>query len=312
MLISDKNYVHDIEETRKEFWRKTPAERRKVLMPFIWDSVAKMGQIYGNRLLKNHFNLTNGLHFSYPGYNEILTGRADDERINSNDKIFNPNISILEIANNNKKYKNRVAAFGSWDVFPYILNYNRSEIPINAGFMEAFGDDISECEALLNNLQNDIESPWATVRLDVFTHNYALEYLKRKNVDLLYIAYGETDDFAHDGKYDEYLKSAHRSDKFIKELWQYVQQNPDYKNNTTFIITTDHGRGYEPIDTWKHHSNEVKGCDETWLIAFGKGVSPKGEMSKHEQLYTNQIAASISQLLGIEKPEKCGEAINFK
>ncbi len=312
LLISNKEYVHNVEALKKEFWRNTPEERRQVLMPFIWNKVAKMGQIYGNRNLGNNFNLSNGLHFSYPGYNEILTGKADDEHINSNAKMLNPNVNILEIANNSEKYKNRVAAFGSWDVFPYILNYKRSKIPVNAGFMEATDDNITEREDLLNNLQKDIPSHWNTVRLDVFTHHYAMEYLKRKNVDLLYIAYGETDDFAHDGEYDKYLQSAHLLDHLIQDIWNYIQQNTDYKDNTTVIITTDHGRGYKPIDSWKHHSNEIKGCDETWLIAFGKGVSSKGEISKNEQFYTNQIAASIAQLLGIKAPEQAGKPINFK
>jgi len=44
-------------------------------------------------------NLTNNHWFSYPGYNEILTGKADDDRISSNNKIPNPNKTILELVN---------------------------------------------------------------------------------------------------------------------------------------------------------------------------------------------------------------------
>jgi hypothetical protein len=59
--------------------------------------------------------------FSYPGYNEILTGKADDQNIFSNDKIPNPNETILEqFAKTYDPLK--VAAFGSWDVFDYIVN----------------------------------------------------------------------------------------------------------------------------------------------------------------------------------------------
>ena len=36
---------------------------------------------------------------------------------------------------------------------------------------------------------------------------------------IVFIGYGETDDFAHDGKYDEYVMAANRTDRFIKELW---------------------------------------------------------------------------------------------
>src|SRR5699024_9326815 len=139
--------------------------------------------------------------FSYPGYNEILTGEADDERINSNEKMNNPNITILEELNNSEAYAGKVAAFGSWDVFPYIINEQRSGVPVNAGFEKSKGDDLTKIEQFLNKAQPNTPSPWGSVRLDMFTHNYALEYMKRKHPDMVYIAYGETDDFAHGGNY---------------------------------------------------------------------------------------------------------------
>ena len=42
--------------------------------------------------------VTNGLWFSYPGYNEMLTGVADP-RVDSNDKKVNPNLTVLEWLN---------------------------------------------------------------------------------------------------------------------------------------------------------------------------------------------------------------------
>src|SRR5690606_22459764 len=109
-------------------------------------------------------------------------------------------------------------------------------------------------EKYLNILQPQTHSPWSGVRLDIFTHHYALEYMKRKHPRVTYIAYGETDDFAHDGRYDHYLHAARRTDKFIREIWEYCQSDPFYKDNTTFIITTDHGRG----------GSGKKGMDFTW------------------------------------------------
>ena len=79
----------------------------------------------------------------------------------------------------------------------------------------------------------------------------------------MYVAYGETDDFAHDGKYDAYLQSAYRTDAFIEELWNWVQANETYRDKTTFIITTDHGRGTR--EKWKDHGREVIGADQICL-----------------------------------------------
>ncbi len=298
-LISNNLYVQNLKQLKDIFGGDTEFERRKKLMPFIWNSIKEKGQIHGNRSLGSKMNLTNGYWFSYPGYSEILTGKAD-ERIQSNDKINNPNKTILELANNHAKYIEKVGAFGSWDVFPFIINEERSGINVNAGFKIAEGIDITYNEKVLNRLQGKIPRPWYSVRYDAFTHYYALEYMKRTRPNLIYIAYGETDDFAHDGNYEAYLKSAHTTDSFIKELWEFIESDSYYKGNTTLIITTDHGRGTKPLDTWRSHGKDILGSDQVWLIAFGKGVRPIGEIKTQEQLYSDQIAASIAKLLNIE------------
>jgi len=311
LLIGNKDYVHNAAMLKKAFWRETPEERRVALLPFFWGQVEKMGQIHGNRKLGSKVNLTNSMWFSYPGYNEILTGTADDERITSNDKIPNPNTTILERYNNTSKGKGKVAAFGSWDVFPSIINEERSGVPVNAGF-EAASENLNEREKFLNQLQEQIPSPWGSVRLDAFTHHYALEHMKKEHPKLVYISYGETDDFAHDGDYQAYLKSAHNTDSLIKEIWEFTQQDDFYKGQTVFIITTDHGRGTQPLDTWKSHGSDIKGAGAVWMVAFGKNVKPLGEVHQQEQLYSNQFAPTILKVLGMPiKKEIKGEPIKL-
>jgi len=300
LLVTNTDYVHDTMGLKKRFWREAFKERREDLFPFIWKEVTKIGQIHGNRNLGSKVDLTNKMWFSYPGYNEILTGKADDSRIDSNDKINNPNRTILEIANADPRYQGKVAAFGSWDVFPYIINEERSGVPVNAGFELAKGDDLTDRERFLNELQPEVPSPWGTVRLDAFTHHFALEYMKKNHPRLVYIAYGETDDFAHDGDYEAYLKSANTTDTFIRELWDVTQRDPFYKDTTAFIITTDHGRGALDLKTWTGHGSDVKDAGSVWIIAFGKGIANKGEVDTTEQLYSNQIAPTIAKMLGLD------------
>ncbi|RXG11319.1 phosphopentomutase/2,3-bisphosphoglycerate-independent phosphoglycerate mutase family metalloenzyme [Leeuwenhoekiella aestuarii] len=296
-LISNPEYVHDTTALKSKFWRETKAERREALLPFIWNEVVHHGEIHGNRESGSKVNLTNTMWFSYPGYNEILTGKADDKNIKSNDKIYNPNVTILEELNNTSKYKGKVAAFTSWDVFPYIINDKRSGIPVNAAFDPATDTPLSDREIFLNKLQKEIPSPWGSVRLDAFTHNYALAYMQKNHPSLVYIAYGETDDFAHDGEYDAYLNSAHTTDTMLKEVWEYVQADAFYKDQTTLIITTDHGRGTEPLETWKSHGSDIKGADQTWLIIFGAGADQKGAIQNEEQIYTTEVVKHIKQKL---------------
>ena len=314
LLVTNKEYVNDTTDLKERFWKESPKQRRETLLPFIWNEAAKMGQVHGNRNLGSKVDLTNKMWFSYPGYNEILTGKADDFRINSNDKIPNPNTTILELANTDTKYRGKVAAFGSWDVFPYIINEERSGVPVNAGFELASGKGLTEREMFLNQLQPKVPSPWGTVRLDAFTHYYALEHMKKEHPSLVYIAYGETDDFAHDGDYEAYLKSAHTTDAMIKELWDFTQNDAYYKDNTMFIITTDHGRGTEPLETWKGHGDRVKNAGGVWIVIFGKGIASKGEIASKEQLYSNQIAATVLKVMGLSIPEEkdLGKSMDMK
>lgn len=311
-LIMDENYVDDKKELKEKFWNINPKERRKSLMPFLWSTVLKTGQLHGNRALGSNMNLTNKHWFSYPGYNEILTGASDDLRINSNKKIENPNVTILETVNKTAKFNGKVAAFGSWDVFPYIINEQRSGVPTNAGYESATGTTLSTEETLLNKLQKTIPKEWSSVRFDAFTHNYALEYMKKKSPSFVYIAYGETDDFAHDGDYEQYLKSANTTDNFIKEIWDFVTTNKFYKNTTTILITTDHGRGTIPTDSWRSHGKDFVGSDQVWMAIFGNQVQAFGEINKKEDLYSNQIAATIAKLLAVKTTESTmGKPFNF-
>jgi hypothetical protein len=300
LLIQNKSYVKQPRMLMKEYWRPSNSKRREVLMPFIWKEAILKGQIFGNRDLGSKVDLTNKRRFSYPGYNEILTGKADDENITSNSKKPNSNKTILEEfaeLNNTKK----VAAFSSWDVFDYIINEERSGVYSNSGFESSTDHPLTEKEKLLNVMQKQIPSPWSSVRFDSFTHQYALAYLNKNQPDFIYIAYGETDDFAHNGEYDSYLKAAKNTDQLIKDLWSYTQNNAYYKGKTIFFITTDHGRGTAPIDSWKSHGANIEGSDQTWFIVFGEGVTPKGEMQGGSRIYSNQIAPTIRNILGLEQ-----------
>jgi hypothetical protein len=314
VIINDSRYVRDIEGTKEKYYRSSGSERREALMPWFWTTLVDKGYILGNRWAENLVNVTNEEWFSYPGYNEILTGKAD-ANINSNDKIANPNVTVLELINRQVGFEEKVAAFGSWDVFPYIINEERSNIYVNAGFEPAQGQSLTERELFLNELQAVTPSPWSSVRLDVFTHYFAKEYIEKNLPRVVYIAYGETDDFAHDGAYDHYLDAANRTDQFIKDLWDFCQSHPKYQNKTAFIITTDHGRGDIIKEEWTSHGNSVEAAGAIWVAAIGQGIAPLGEMKSKGQWYQNQIAATVLQLLGLETNllgGETGHAIKLK
>ncbi|MDX5340718.1 MAG: phosphoglyceromutase [Cyclobacteriaceae bacterium] len=302
LLVDDTGMIESAGSLLADFWNPDPLVRREMLFPFIWGTIASHGQIYGNRAYGNKVDNSNKMWFSYPGYNEILSGFADDERITSNSKINNPNVTFLEYLNRLPEFQGKVMAFGSWDVFPYILNEERSGIPVNAGLEMATGNELTEVEKTLNRLQREIRGPWAEVRLDPFTHHYALEAIKKHKPKVLYIAYGETDDWAHGGKYDQYLWSAHQTDKYIREIWETIQSDPQYKDKTTLIIGVDHGRGITK-SSWKGHGESIPQAGQIWLMAMGPDTPAQGEMKTEGQWTSAMVARTVFQFLGLEYPD---------
>src|SRR6266550_3007617 len=74
LMTEENGGVKDTNALRSAYWRATPQERRDALLPFFWTEIARHGQLFGNQNKGSVVTVTNGKKFSYPGYNEILTG----------------------------------------------------------------------------------------------------------------------------------------------------------------------------------------------------------------------------------------------
>jgi hypothetical protein len=308
-IINNTEYVQDTSVIKDLFWDENLQERRKKLMPFFWNVIAKKGQLYGNRTDNSKVNVKNIFKISYPGYNEILTGYADPLFI-PNLRINNRNKNVLEFFNSQNEFKGKVVAFTSWNMFPSILNIKRSKININSGYDSALGNN-DEMSDKINEVQNQILEKGHT-RYDLLTSVSAKEYINHNHPRIVFLSFGETDEFAHQNKYDKYLQQANSFDKMVADLWYMIQTDPFYKDNTTFIITTDHGRG-QKTTSWHGHNCFTKGSGEIWLAMIGPDIAPLGEMHDAEKIYQNQIASTITMLMGedFKTSHKTGKAITL-
>lgn len=294
-LMNKQSGVTDLLALRQAFWRDTPSARREALMPFLWTVVARQGQIYGNRELGSDAFVTNGRNFSYPGYSETFCGFPDD-RIDSNDKNDNPNVSVLEWLARKPAYTGRIAAFGAWELFPYILNVRRSGLMVNAGYDPLPGPPTNSRIELLNRLKRET-GIWGGESMDAPTFHTALEYVKLRKPRVLFLSLGETDEWAHAGQYELYLKAAQRVDRYVQELWETLQAMPEYKGNTSLILAVDHGRGMAPL-AWKDHGEKTPDSKYVWMAFLGPDTPALGERSRIAPVTQNQIAATLAALLG--------------
>ena len=294
-IINKPSYSGDTALTKMMFWANSKEERRAKLMPFFWNIVAKKGSLYGNRSYGNKVNVANIYNFSYPGYNETLTGVAD-YRTNSNGKKYNANINVLEHLDAQKRFQNKVAVFTSWDVFPYILNTRRNHLFINSGYQQ-INVAATAGEKTINQIQDKFINEKHLTRFDQLTFITAKEYIQKNKPKVVFFGLGETDDFAHQGRYDKYLLQAKEIDGMIAQLWNYIQTTPRYKNNTTLLITTDHGRGRKE-SKWDEHGMLVGGSSETWLALIGPNIPALGEVKMRQQIYQKTFAALMARLVG--------------
>ena len=294
-LLDDKNATANPERMKQLYFKPTVEERRKYLLPYFWTEFAVHGQVYGNRLKGSESHVTNGKNFSYPGYNELLTG-APDPRIDSNNRIPNPNTNVFEWLNARPRQRGKVAAVVNWNVIPWILNTPRNQLPVWSGYAVPPGAPVVEVPEILDEVSMDMTPVFSSIIFDSFTHHVALDYLEKKHPRAFYVAFGETDEWAHEGRYDRYLITARRVDFFIHDLWETCQSLPQYRDKTTFIITTDHGRGSGP--EWKDHGEKIAGSENTWVAIIGPDTPPLGERTNCAPVTASQIAATIAAFLG--------------
>jgi hypothetical protein len=309
-LLNDKDggIWANPEELKRKFWRDDVNERRKALFPFLWGTVAQHGQLLGNQTKDSIARVTNGQAFSYPGYNEMLTG-SGDPRIDSNEFGPNPNKTVFEWLNRQPGLRGKVAVYGTWGIFKNIFNEPRSKLVMQTGWDPPYHGKLTERQELVNELYRtttklDDEDTW-----DSFLQVPMLDYVRGNHPRVLFVGYGETDNWAHSGRYDLVLESAHAFDGFVSQLWKTMQSLPPYRGSTTFIITTDHGRGSGLVE-WKEHGVEQKGSENIWIAVIGPDTPPLGERTQVPGVTQSQIAATIAALLGKdyirEVPEAAG------
>lgn len=203
---------------------------------------------------------------------------------------------MLEWLSKKPQVAGSVAAFAAWDTFPWIFNRERCGFLINAGYEPLLELEGNPQIAFLNELKKDKFPFWQNAPYDPITFRTAVEYFRAKKPKIFFLSLNETDEWAHAGRYDEYLSAARRVDGYLRTLWEIVQADPESRDKTTLIFSTDHGRGEAPVE-WKSHGAEYKGSENMWLMVMGPDTPPLGEQKNVSAIGQNQIAATLARFL---------------
>jgi uncharacterized Ntn-hydrolase superfamily protein len=293
-LMGKGGRVRDSAALARDFWRDTPEARRQALLPFLWGTVAAQGQLFGDTLAGSPARLLNPLQFSYPGYHEAFAGYSDP-RIDSNDHPPNPNVTVFEWLHQDPAFRGQVAAWATWSAFGRIFNTGRSGIPVADGWDRGVPPAVAALHPTLAQLYGTGTRPWPDVAPDALMHQSLLAGLSLGVPRVLFAGYGETDEWAHEGRYDLYLRAARQWDAYVAELWARYQADPRTRGRTTFVLTTDHGRG--DGSEWTDHGKDVRGAGGAWVAVIGPDTPPLG-VRRRTPVRQGQVAATIAALLG--------------
>ncbi len=308
-LINSKKLVKDVDALKKNFWTGDNVSSREKITPFIWNTMAKQGSIIGERKKASKMKVTNRYRFSYPGYNEIFSGYGDP-KVNSNDFPDNHNLTIFDLLQADEKFKNKSVAVATWDAFPRIINNKRNGVPVYVNIKDSAGKCTSG-NLTFEGWNEKCPASNGFILTDSLTYRFAKEYISKNHPRFAFIGFDETDHFGHEGNYDSYLHSANQLDSYMQDLWNFIQNDPQYKDNTTLIITCDHGRGKTGTQMWRHHGGLILPADKIWLAAIGAGIKNEGTL-KQGKFYQKQIAATIATLFGKQfyEGKKIGKPIS--
>lgn len=282
----------------QRYWAPSAQERRMKTMPFLWGTLlARHAWIAGDPAGDSHVEVSNRFHTSYPGYAEILTGRAHDDVIVDNKEQRIPSPTVLEFVRRELQLPaSAVAVFSSWDLANSFAEHEPGTITLNAGFAPYASRD--PALRALSAAQGEMVA-WDGSRFDYISERFALDYLEREHPRLLYLLLGDTDELAHDGRYELLLQSLQHADRFLQTLWTKLQSLPQYRDNTVLIVSTDHGRGKTP-EFWGSHHEEIAAAKNIWLVVAAPGDARRGEIEGGPTLNQNQIAATIARVFGLD------------
>jgi len=289
----------EIPELRKKFWRDSPEQRREVLMPFFWKQLAPMGVVLGNHGKGSSMQARNAVLWSSPGYTEIMTGQAQPEVVD-NALVRYPHRTVMDHVRSTLRLDgSKVVQIGSWNGFRTAASATDGGFTMIGAYDPVPAPLATPEMELLGSIRREVMELWEEGSNDALTYRLAEAYLREHRPRFMWLAFSQSDDWAHAGRYDRLLAYLHLADDFLRRLWTALQSMDDYHDRTTLVITTDHGRGLTAAD-WLEHDSTVPGSRDTWVAVIGPDTPDRGEVAPATTVYLSDIAATLLQFFGID------------
>ena len=162
-------------------------------------------------------------------------------------------------------------------------------------------------DTLTRSLVNYIYGPEAPNSGDELTFFITQEVMREFAPRLILVNFWDMD-VAHWGAYSLYLQAITKTDRLCGMLWDEIQSNPSYKDQTTLVILPELGRDGDvnTANGFLNHRSGDPSCRHVWMLAMGAGVSP-GEVER--PINHVDVCATAADLLGIKAAEMNGKPV---
>ncbi len=126
----------------------------------------------------------------------------------------------------------------------------------------------------------------------------AIRGIKELRPKLMMVNYNDTD-YVHWGNMTHYTRGISIIDEGLRQLVDTVEADPEYRDNTVFVIVPDCGRDSNPLAAvpCQHHFGS-RSSREIFSLIFGPGIAKGAVVDKPAEQIS--IAATVGQLMGFE------------
>jgi hypothetical protein len=149
------------------------------------------------------------------------------------------------------------------------------ETPFYAPELGGSEFELQQLENILKLSVDDFKAHAKTLSSPDELSVYVVRQLMRQEApSLLWITMHDID-IAHAGAYSLYLDGIRRTDRLCAEIWNLIQNEPEYAGKTTLFILPDFGRDSDEDaggNGFQHHRTGDAPSRTTWMMALGAGV----------------------------------------
>lgn len=258
-----------------------------------WAEHAEKGLVLGDPKKNSRVRIANTVMLSLPGYKTMHKGGRVLCRTNKCGpaKVETLGEKLQRVKNN---WKNTdIAIISSWHKICDAAMREKRTLFHSCGDMKI---DLPG-HFYLNEMQEADPPIWGG-RYDKYTFEHGMKIIEEHKPRFMHLSLLDSDEYAHDGEWDGYMRSLYNYDIYIDRLYALLDQMGDYGKNTTLIITTDHGRGKG--DKWTGHFFNLN-SRKIWMAIKGPHVPAKGSISHKKKISHLHLRPFIELMLGVKK-----------